>query len=946
MKIIPAFLILILCTSCHQRPEGLSLKDIDAMFADPPADCRPFVRWWWNGDRVEEGELKRELHLLKEAGIGGVEINPIAFPYGADTAGTRELMLASDEWTDLFKKTCEEASRLDLQCDLLLGSGWPFGAEYLPMEERASVMLTNAIPLEGGTRFETTADALCEAVDPGVTVPNPDRVFTLEKVLLTPDPVSDISQALDITALMADGRLILDVPDGPHFLYALVRCDSFASVINGAPGAAGSILNHLDAKAVRKYLDHQADAIEGHIGPLRNYLRSFFVDSMELEGCNWVADMPEEFLSRRGYDLMPWLPFTMFKVGRLGEAINYNYGAGKSPEFAEQVNRVRFDFELTKAELLHERYTGTFLAWCRQKGVKSRAQAYGRGFFPLESSLGYDIPEGESWTTNWLRHRLGEEMGDADYRRGRGYTMINKYVSSAANLSGKREVSSEEMTNTYRVFSTSLELLKAGSDMGAFSGTTHPVWSGYNYSPPQAAFPGWVQYGSYYHENNPWWPYWRLLNDYRARISLFLRNADMVTDIAILPANYDMWTTLGVQTDPFPWYLNVPWTSLVWEAVHKNGGGADYLSDKLLASCKVRGGKLCYGPESYGVLILPEVHGMTGEALSVLETFVREGGLVLCIGCLPDRSLGFKDFEERDTEFASRISDLSDAFPTNFVLLDKAADNAYLEWYADVQKNYNLPHAVSISSPDRFLLQNHYKMDDGSDFFLFSNVSLKESHTTILEFDADITNGRACWLFDPASGIRYSIGMENLPGGACRCELPLGPSQTVILAFGEIPGDAPEWTPLPAVPENVIEMKEWSVSLQNPLDGFVSSLQMHDLQDLKDQFPSFSGQADYTSDITLDEFIPQYIDLGKVCEVAEVRVNGTSTGTRWFGRPVFDVSGMLHPGKNTVEISVRTLICNYMLTMPENPVVNRFMTGPKKGQTIVPSGLLGPVLLY
>ena len=32
----------------------------------------------------------------------------------------------------------------------------------------------------------------------------------------------------------------------------------------------------------------------------------------------------------------------------------------------------------------------------------------------------------------------------------------------------------------------------------------------------------------------------------------------MQTDIAILPANYDLWTTLGVQTDPFPWYLNVP----------------------------------------------------------------------------------------------------------------------------------------------------------------------------------------------------------------------------------------------------------------------------------------------------------------------------------------------------------------------------------------------------
>ena len=492
--LLAAILALFCAPSCRQ--DGTTAAGIDAQFAEPPMEVRPFVRWWWNGDRIEAEELVRELHLLKEAGIGGVEINPIETPYGADTTGTRALRLLSDEWIDLLKVTFDEASRLGMRCDLLLGSGWPFGAETLPMDERASVLLLNAVPLPEG-RFETNVDALCKAVDPGVTIPNPERKYELTGLWLVPDPVGDLSEAVDVLDRVRNDSVRLEVPDGKHYLYALVRYDSFACVINGAPGASGSILNHFDARAVRKYLDTQADAIEGRIGPLSQYLRSFFVDSMELEGSNWCSDLPEEFLRRRGYDLMPWLPFILFKVGRLGETMDYHYGAAKSPEFQEKVNRVRFDFELTKAELLHERYTETFLAWCREKGVQSRAQAYGRGFFPLESSLGYDIPEGESWTTNWLKHRLGEEMGDADYRRGRGYTMINKYVSSAANLTGKRIVSSEEMTNTYRVFNTSLELLKIGSDMGAFSGTTLPVWSGYNYSPPSAAFPGWVQYGSY-----------------------------------------------------------------------------------------------------------------------------------------------------------------------------------------------------------------------------------------------------------------------------------------------------------------------------------------------------------------------------------------------------------------------------------------------------------------
>ena len=55
-------------------------KSLYSLFKTPDTIYRPFVRWWWNGDKVERDELARELRLLKEAGIGGVEINPIKFP--------------------------------------------------------------------------------------------------------------------------------------------------------------------------------------------------------------------------------------------------------------------------------------------------------------------------------------------------------------------------------------------------------------------------------------------------------------------------------------------------------------------------------------------------------------------------------------------------------------------------------------------------------------------------------------------------------------------------------------------------------------------------------------------------------------------------------------------------------------------------------------------------
>ena len=114
-------------------------------------------------------------------------------------------------------------------------------------------------------------------------------------------------------------------------LYALVKVDSFASVINGAPGAAGHILNHMNREAVRSYLDRMSDTIRKKTGALSKHLRAFFCDSMELEGCNWTDDLAETFRQRRGYDLMPYLPFILFKVGRLGAVVDDTYGAEKTP---------------------------------------------------------------------------------------------------------------------------------------------------------------------------------------------------------------------------------------------------------------------------------------------------------------------------------------------------------------------------------------------------------------------------------------------------------------------------------------------------------------------------------------------------------------------------------------------------------------------------------------
>ncbi|MCF0173021.1 MAG: glycoside hydrolase family 2 [Bacteroidales bacterium] len=927
-----------------KQTDTATSRGLYKLFQQPANDYYPFVRWWWNGDKVEGPELKRELALLHEAKVGGVEINPISFPAASvtDDLGIKGLTWLSDEWMEMLNLTFGEAKRLGMTCDLIVGSGWPYGNENLPLEERAQVVILNAQKIKGPVTFEESAYSLALEVDPGVTTKNPRRTAELISLKLVPNPMEDMSQIIDLDSQLGQQTIKFDVPEGEYYFYAVIRYDSFAQVINGAPGAAGSILDHMNAEAVRKYLNNMSDTIQAKLGPLSNNVRALFTDSMELEGTNWCSDFREEFQKRNGYDIMPYLPFIMFKVGRLGDVQDFNYGAQKGEALADTLRRVRFDFEFTKAQLLRERYNDEYIKWCQGLGVKSRAQSYGRGFFPLESSLGYDIPEGESWTTNWLRHVVGEEMSDEDYRRGRGYTMIDKYVSSAAHLEGKRLVSCEEMTNTYNVFFTSLEYLKVGSDMAAQSGITHSVWHGFNYSPKEAPFPGWIQYGSYYNENNTWWPYFKYLNTYRARLCSQLQNADMFTDIAILPANYDMWGEMGVQTEPFPVKLNVPYTSIIWESINKTGGAADYTSEIVLENSSVKKGCLCYGPKKYSTLILPKVTSISPSVMGKIEMFVKDGGKVICIEEYPSKTPGMKDAEIGDAMVKSCVERLKSGYPERFVMVPKPEDNKFLEWYQEVMVKYALPHYMEIGTPDRFVMQTRYIRDDGSEMYFFNNCSRIKGHTTKVKFPAEAYRGRNCWVWDIESGDRFRLALDK--SGAVT--LDFGPSESLIVVFDKEQGGEFR-KPLPTSSASAIDLSDgWDVEFNHQYEGTTQTIRFDSLCDLKDREDTkhFAGKAVYRKTVTVDDPAAKVLNLGKVEGICQVFVNGSDCGVKWFGNRIYDISKYLVKGENLIEIHLVTIMGNYLKSIKDNKMLDRWVA--RRNHPYYAQGVIGPVQIY
>jgi hypothetical protein len=901
------------------------------IFRNPPAIDRPFVRWWWNGDKIEKEEITRELKMLKEAGIGGVEINPIKFPQRTNDLGKKSVKWLSTEWLDLLEFTLLQAASLGLICDLIVGSGWPFGAEWLQGDERSQIVTIAVKKLTGPLDYEISPFELLREADPAITSPFAGRRAELLSLHLVPSPLGELGQARDLGNQLGQESIRFSLPEGNYALYGLVLFTGFMEVINGAPGAGGPVLNHYNKEAVHKYLDNMSSGL----GTKKGKIRAFFTDSLELEGANWTDDMAAEFKKRRNYDLLPYLPFILFKVGGMGNVQDFKNGAELDAEFRETLNRVRFDFELTKMELLRERFVEPFLEWCRLNGLRSRVQAYGRGYHPLEGCFGVDIPECETW----IKNGLGQEMSETDYQAGRAYSMINKYISSAAHLQGKQRVSCEELTNTDRVFGETLELLKIASDQSIISGATHAVFHGFNYSPKAADFPGWVRYGTFFNEHNPWWSHVDLFTTYRARLAAIFGAADMFADIAILPPLGDEWSLFGAQNEPFPSLMYPEYLTLVWESIHKNGNGCDYVSEKIIQEAALHPGFLQSGSRKYHSLFMIEVESLQPATAAKLHDFILAGGRIFCVQKYPHKSPGLAQFRQRDKEVKDWVEKMQ-IYPQRFILLKKP-DKDYLGWYREIQEKYQLIPYVNIKRPDPFVNQIYYQTRQ-EDFFFFINSSMDKRFTLDLSFDNRISAGKKSWIWDVETGERFS-----LPSDSGKLTLDLEPAGSALIVLDHTRKGKKHVSP-PYPGENREILSGWTVEWKH-INGSTRQTRMNELTDPKNDpdHCGFCGQIIYSAEFQIaqpDKF--SFLDLGKVFGSAELTVNGYAYGIQWWGRRVFSLADKLKQGKNTIEITVMTTMVNFLKTLKDNPAAQYWTSEGRKNQPFASMGLLGPVIIY
>lgn len=911
----------------QSTPRANNLEEYFKGFQNPPMDSKLFVRWWWNGNRLDKNEVLRELDVMKAAGIGGVEINPIAFPGDADPVGYEAMTMFDDNWLDVLQVALQGAKERGIVCDMIVGSGWPFGGEFLKKDEQTQMVTIETIDLKGGEKYNFKILELLDKVNPEIHSKNKTVYRDLVMTRLLPKTSDSFVAGEDLTGHITNGELSFDVPAGNHVLYYVVKLTGYMAVINGAPGAAGPVLNHYNKPAVQNYLDRISGYITGKIGNMGDYIRAMFCDSMELEGANWNDDLPDEFEKRRGYSLLPYLPFVLKKVGHMGNPLEGEYGIKFSEGTAELINRVALDFYNTRIELFKERFIDTFNEWCHKNNVKSRMQAYGRGMHPLEASMEIDIPECETW----LFKDVGREYPDTGLT-GRAPRMCNKYVSSAAALAGKKVVSCEEITNTAMAFMATLENIKVAGDQSNISGVNHSVLHGFNYTPLKAPFPGWIRYGTYFNERNTWWPYFKLWSDYKARVSYLLQNATPMANVAILQPLTDLWLKMGPQRDPFPqkWYPE--YQNNLWEVIHQNGGGCDYVSENIINQSTFHDGEMKFNDREYRVLLLPEIETLDLQTAKSLSSFADAGGKIIFIGKKPVKSATYNNPTENDKQVNEIITKLFERNKKN-VIIYPSPKESLIEWYGKLQNDLKIEPFVRFNKTHRYLNQACYQLGDSLVCFM-ANASLSEPISVVADFQ--VNDNVKPYVWNPETGERMAFPTgKNIK----QLELELPKATSLIVVFEEN-GDGAIYKPHKIYSEGNEISGPWQLQL-NHIDGTSKNMKLEALKDLVEmpETQNFAGTVVYEITVNLNDNVVNHIDLGNIQGVSALTLNGKKLGVRWYGAHVYDIRDTVKTGENKISVELTTITGNYLKGEKENRVAQTWT----RNQEYYPMGIIGPV---
>jgi hypothetical protein len=888
-------------------------------FVHPAADARPIMRWWWFGPAVVKPELEKELVTMKNAGIGGVEIQPV-YPMMLDdeSKGIKNLKYMSPEFLDAVSFANQKARSLGLRVDITLGSGWPYGGPSTSLAEAAGRLRVEFVPI---THTPVETPKLAEG-----------------ETLIAAFAAKGTKEHFDAaSAVRFDGAAVDPPADGSHVAIFFIQSHTRQAVKRAAYGAEGFVLDHMARQAIETHLNTVADPLVKAFGSQPPY--SVFSDSLEVYGADWTPAMATEFQKRRGYDLIAHLP---------------ELAAGSTP----QADAIRHDWGVTMSDLVRDNYLTPLTQFAEQHGTKFRSQTYGLPPVVLADEIVPALPEGE-----------GPQWRSFSFTR---------WASSANHLVGNNVTSAETWTWLHSpVFRATPLDMKVEADRMFLEGVNQFVGHGWPYSPVGAGEPGWSLYAAaVFNSHNPWFGVMPDITAYLTRMSWLLRQGKPANDVAILLPEDDAQASFS----PLPGDVSVTGEMRkrilpeLMSAILDAGYNVDYVDAKMIDKL---------GSIPYPLLVIPPTVRIPLAAYKKIESYAAAAGTgkVIAIGTEPTLAPGLKEMGE-SKDVASITDRLFTAAGHKGVSIASvealpAALHAALSPDLDVAG-----HADQLGFIHRKLASTdiYYVVNSGNKP-IDATVAFRGAQAVPEGWGPDIDSTVALrakrpflQAWDPDSG-RILFTAANHPGK--RFALKLAPYESRVFILSAASGEKLAEEPATTNEKTLANLSTgWTVRFDSEkmdidVDKLASWTEM-------DGRKFFSGVATYTKSFTLDAAALKtgrvLIDFGigvettdprppgsngvrallepPLREAAIVKVNGKTVGSLWHPPYRIDISGALNAGANSIEVQVANTAINRMAGDPPRDFTalyakygKRFEMQDIDNLAPLPSGMLGPVKL-
>ena len=907
-----------------------------SQFKVPPLEFGPLARWWWPGNDVTNEELQREINLFADNAFGGVEIQTLTNRLPIIDKEARERVMSWDTpvYYEHVRTVMEEARKRGLTVDITNGSGWPTGGPYLKPEEGFINLLFAAKDIQGGNQLVLPVPPIKNETGVPARLAAVLAVKALQKKAddkSTTIPL-DASSTLVLTDHVKNDSLYWTAPVGDWKIIA------FWSKPNSLTGSwvagpkQGPLLNLFDSLAVKKnneYLFGPRTGLEAYYG---NPMRAIFTDSYEFAvDRHYSLDFMSFFKKRRGYDVTPWLPANMQKGYNFVSFSNPN----KDPDFkySSEDWRLKYDYDITLAELLDEHFIKTSSNWTEKRGLAFRTQAYGFKLDNIASAGHASIPETESMS---------------------GAEASLKIQASGAHLYNRPILSCESAVYMYRSYMTTPQKLRLIVDKLFTAGVNQIIYHGvpYKYINDKTIPEGWTPFGNKYSsslgEGNIFWKYQKELNEYISRSQYALRSGKSHADVLIylpflrpeIPFNPEEILKGGYLEGvepPLPASSesqsseDVKWAKIFYPFINQleaSGFTWDWVNDASIQEAMLDDDKqINIRGNRYQALVLVDDSLIEMKTAQKINAMAKRGMNFLAIGKLPSKQPSWLNWETNDKITEQQIVDALKSKNSVHV----SSGNNFEAWFK------TLNQSVKFNDKYTFARQIEREMSDGSRLQFIWN---KSDAWQPLSLTLNKKYKNAYWLNAETGTMTRVDDLGNV-------SMVIPPYSSIILFAGtksKIEFSLLSNSELTVIgAKKILEIEKWDVN-----SGKVS-IKDTLLFDWKtnERFKYSSQLGVYRSSFQLDEVNPQsiyFIELGKVYYTAEVEINGKPAGKRINAPFSLNVSEFLQKGKNTIEVRVTLGQLNGFIGEAEKGD-NRYNEF-KMNTGLLSSGLVGPVVLY